>query len=87
MTKIRESVQKLYSSAWKVAREDAKFDGHIGASAASSHSFWCFPVMKKTKHFRGILGSVANVCEQSLETSRTFFKHRSRVSRRVPQTR
>ena len=35
MTKIRESVQKLYSSAWKVAREDAKFDGHIGASAAS----------------------------------------------------
>jgi len=35
MTKIRESVQKLYSSAWKVAREDAKFDGHFGASAAS----------------------------------------------------
>ena len=35
MTKIRESVQKLYSSAWKVTREDAKFDGHFGASAAS----------------------------------------------------
>ena len=35
MRKIRQTVQKLYSSAWKVAREDAKFDGHFGASAAS----------------------------------------------------
>ena len=35
VTRIRGLVQKLYSSAWKVARKDAKFDGHFGASAMS----------------------------------------------------